>query len=874
MKKSRSLAPLLTPLIASASVAASQTFMPEEAVIPPLLAGQHAQTVDLDMDGREDILILSESPRVLGWYRSDPDVGLLAQPPILSQAPFISSVEVHDFDGDGDLDLLCGSAGAVTLFWVENLGSGNWSDMTVLAAGSSNLSFLDAADLDGDGDLDLAYTAFQAGVGTRAEWRENTSVAGGPLSFGPPHLLSTPAGRYTDLMIADLDGDGGPDVVLADETVDRVVMHRNLGGGSFAPKSQLAPGTGSVRPFHLAAADFDGDGDLDVYASERFDADVRLLINQGGGSFSNYLFAYLGSGTINSLDAVDANGDGIDDLLISFDSSGRYGWLRNQGGAFGPLNSFTQPPSTLITPLVGDFDADGDEDLAAASALGLWLHQGTGALGAAAFEEGRRLTYDIAHAPGVDAADLDGDGDADLLLALSPYEEGYAWSENLGGGSFNGVTQTFPMTVPLECRPLDLDGDGDLDLVGIGGSFDSIQASVRWAENLGSGQFADSITIYSELADSGATVGFGDMEGDGDVDFFITHREGFSFRLIHLWVESTESGFVRMPQVPFGEIPERVEIGDVDGDGRADAMYRLSASQRIAWRPNLGSGGFGQERMLVPQSSLNVNDLQLVDLNQDGNLDVVALSGAGTFWFAGLGAGTFASAAQLDPDPVSDVFVADAGEDGDLDLFLQPFNQPIRWLENTGGTQFSAPVVLPGSNSPALALADLDGDLDLDLIKRTADGAVAVNRDGTRIGSGFCGPSRLNSSDLSGAISASGSLASAANDLRLRVERLPAGTFGFFILADERGFVANPGGSQGNLCLSGSIGRLLQPPGSIFLTAPDGSASVPLNLQSVPNSQGTEAVLPGDTRYAQAWYRDANPMPTSNLTNGLVLEFR
>lgn len=140
------------------------------------------------------------------------------------------------------------------------------------------------------------------------------------------------------------------------------------------------------------------------------------------------------------------------------------------------------------------------------------------------------------------------------------------------------------------------------------------------------------------------------------------------------------------------------------------------------------------------------------------------------------------------------------------------------------------------------------------------------------IGLNYCGPASVNSTGLSAAISAVGNTLVAENDLILTAENLPTNSFAFFLASRMQGFVTNPGGSAGNICLGGSIGRAVG--GSILNAGTIGSVSVAANLNSMPQPTGPVVVLPGDTWNFQAWYRDAvGGISTSNFTDGLSVAF-
>ena len=126
-----------------------------------------------------------------------------------------------------------------------------------------------------------------------------------------------------------------------------------------------------------------------------------------------------------------------------------------------------------------------------------------------------------------------------------------------------------------------------------------------------------------------------------------------------------------------------------------------------------------------------------------------------------------------------------------------------------------------------------------------------------------------NSSGGTASISASGSDVVADQDVTLIASQLPAMQFGYFLTSQTQGFVFNPGGSQGNLCLGGSILRY----GNFILSSGGaGTFSLVLDLNTLPNGQG--AVQAGETWNYTAWFRDNNPAATSNFTDGLSILFQ
>ena len=144
---------------------------------------------------------------------------------------------------------------------------------------------------------------------------------------------------------------------------------------------------------------------------------------------------------------------------------------------------------------------------------------------------------------------------------------------------------------------------------------------------------------------------------------------------------------------------------------------------------------------------------------------------------------------------------------------------------------------------------------------------------GGPVGNNYCGPANLNSTGLPGIISAFGLDAVVFNDLTLTAENLPQNQFGMFLTSMTTGFIANPGGSQGNLCLGGAIGRYNRP-GEIKNSGAGGTYSLVLDLTDTPQPTGSVSIMAGETWHWTNWFRDNNPGPTSNFTDGVSVLFQ
>ena len=137
-------------------------------------------------------------------------------------------------------------------------------------------------------------------------------------------------------------------------------------------------------------------------------------------------------------------------------------------------------------------------------------------------------------------------------------------------------------------------------------------------------------------------------------------------------------------------------------------------------------------------------------------------------------------------------------------------------------------------------------------------------------GNGGCSQGMPNSTGARSTLSFFGTPIVAFNDLLVRGEDLPPGTFAYLLAGRTSGFTANPGGSQGDLCLDQPIGRFTAQVGSVSSA---GTFDTQVDIGAIPMNPAV-AALPGETWFFQLWHRDTNPTPTSNFSSASFVEFR
>ncbi len=263
---------------------------------------------------------------------------------------------------------------------------------------------------------------------------------------------------------ADFNFDGDIDFAVCTAHDNELRVLFGDGEGSFYQKDDYTTGTNARG---LAVLDFNGDGAEDIAIANRGTSNMTLFENDGSGEFSsiNIDFDLSGEGE-SGLVAVDGNNDGMMDLFVGNYTSQEVAFLQGDGSGGFFVSSKTSlggedRPWMLAA---GDFDGDGFADVASANAEGnsvtILLNDGN-----SSFQNfPLRLTHPDGLFPlAIDAGDLDGDGDLDLLVSYYS-SVSYIVFENDGTGNFQAAT-VLKASKNASCAILhDRDNDGDLDI--------------------------------------------------------------------------------------------------------------------------------------------------------------------------------------------------------------------------------------------------------------------------------------------------------------------------------------------------------------------------------------------------------------------------
>lgn len=786
----------------------------------------------------------------------------------------------EDIDGDGDLDLWVSERtlpSQAVLVAYMNLGPGPF------AAGASYPTGIFAEtiqrlDVDGDGISDLSLDTESQSAGF---------LRGQPGGSLLPFQTYLPSDyRHGALRLGDLDGDGDADLIglraeVAASFLLRTYSFENTGSFPIDPLSgvQLITDTSAAEG---TLSDFDEDGDLDAILVRSVGGTVDLFVNSGGTlTFSGVLAQGLIS--TQQVVGVDAEGDGDIDLV--YRSGVSLVWRENlPGPLFAPDQVLN--PDELAPERVADINGDGLSDHLFLSSFpgqsaSLYLRLGEQQAGIFVLPNER---IDLSDSPGRDIPavfDADANGLEDLVY-VGNGELG--WKRATGGGSY-ALTETI-LEVPLPTIPPvagDFDGDGLDDVVYTSAG----SSALAFLKGDGSGGF-DAPTL-SPIPSAANLLVSADLNSDGIQDVIVTRSNGSAVGVMR----GTSSGqFEAMTNVSGNFAGSVVPVPiDADGDGRLDLMFATGEVVELALQTQ--SGGFPSRSVVVDTAGLATFPVDLLppiagDIDSDGILDIVIAFRNTIRSASGNGDGTFGPLQLLVQETGSffeeiQLTRVDANASRDLIARKDSSGSPPLWAPSQGPASFGAfqvpdGLVIDGLSAGArsVRLVDVDGDGDRDIISTSNSNGYLLTRNAANetVGANYCGPAVPNSTGLAGVMAADGSTDIAVNQLTLLATDLPQNQFGFFVLSQTQGLVTTVPNSEGTLCLGGAIGRFNRPD-EIQFSGSDGAFSLDVDLAAVPSAAGDIPVLPGQTWYFQAWFRDIDGMvgQTSNFTDGLEISF-
>ncbi len=327
---------------------------------------------------------------------------------------------------------------------------------------------------------------------------------------------------------------------------------------------------------------------------------------------------------VNSVHAADIDGDGDTDVVSASTTDNRIVWYENDGATPPQFTAheLTNDADSARSVFAIDLDGDDDVDIVAGSALDWTVRwfENNGAIPPAFTEH--IITTSSLFTQAVYAADLDGDGDVDVLSASSAADTVW-WFENNGGSPpvFTPRVVTDQADSVRGIFAADVDGDGHMDVL----SASSFDSTVAWYENDGGSPPSFARRVISSSATGAQNVFAVDFDGDLDIDVLVAATAGDFVS----WYENDGAdnpSFTEHVITTTQDFPISVIGTDLDGNGTMDVVVASTADDTIAWYSGDGASP-PNFTLLASASADGAQSVFVTDIDGDDSLDILGGSG-------------------------------------------------------------------------------------------------------------------------------------------------------------------------------------------------------------------------------------------------------
>jgi hypothetical protein len=516
-----------------------------------------------------------------------------------------------------------------------NSGTGNFSNRTeyiFILSGSSYLPNVKLTDLDNDSDLDILYTnnGLTTGNAPAIGLLRNSGII-----FSPPEIIQTTdfAASIRDVETADINNDGWNDIITADanaRATDGYQIMLSNGAGGFLPSYRNNAGQNTED---VMTGDMNNDGMIDILTADSYSMQITIHKNPGDGIFPVPSNFETGNSFSASIDFADIDGDLDLDAVVS--ASGRTAtgvpvrYLKNLGNGIFDGGTTCSIRTGGVQAKFRDINGDNKPDILFATAINsppydfhFAINNGDGTFDAVQTRSVNSCGwYDI------DAADMDNDGDNDVIITEWLGCMGIPESSrriyiylNNGSAVFSDPIIKIVSPQPAPIAFGDFDGDGNKDIV-----TGSAGAILEISLGMGNGDLMPPVP-YSIGEQGGATdIVVEDFNNDGKPDIASSNFwEGTSMSVLYGNGNGTFQSAIILPSAYSPDLlnVSGITAGDLDNDGDKDIIVGNNASNSLSLYYN-NNGTF--EYKMRAGAFLSVFSPVFADIDNDGKGDIGAV---------------------------------------------------------------------------------------------------------------------------------------------------------------------------------------------------------------------------------------------------------